>query len=413
MGKLTKCINLHTLLLLVPLLFICLSQRGLDHQTVQWKYGFLVFSLPFAICLYDKFRSIPLMLCFLSTFFSANYLLNDSYNIYAHSSFLVFKSFQASGASTIATLLLFAFTCYGLRKAHFKSLEGIFGFLGILNAVIVIIQGILYGPGVGRNGDVGSGFFSYAGMNACFIACVYPFSDRLCEKIFSTRSKGLLFQYSTKMLLVALVISSLIVSQATIPFGVFFVSFLAYELSLLRREILFQALAVVFSLFLSLAPSITTLPDFWGGSSRLSMYQDFMGWWFDKGQWISGMGQGSFENLSLPIQKELGKAEVKSQTEKGIAYIKYDTMHSDWIQLLFEQGIIGFIATLFLVLECLKILWKRRSHAAFGVFLAFNACAVLNYPLHIFVFSFLGAFLVGHALLLGKYKKDKTPCVPF
>lgn len=121
-----------------------------------------------------------------------------------------------------------------------------------------------------------------------------------------------------------------------------------------------------------------------GSDSRIVGYKQFMEAWWNAG-WptiIFGAGPGSFPWLSL----------ILSNFKEGSIV----QLHSDWLQIMFELGVVGFALVLCLVLKAIKDSWDepRILAAVFG-----SAAFGLTYhPLRFFPSMLLIAYIMKKAL---------------
>jgi hypothetical protein len=118
-------------------------------------------------------------------------------------------------------------------------------------------------------------------------------------------------------------------------------------------------------------------------SERLSIYHRMFGFWKQSGQFVAiGTGAGSFMWLSLMIDKF-----------KPPLFLQ---MHSDWLQILFDLGLVGFILTVITYLMAfVKSLDRPKMHLAVvgaGVF------AISYHPLRFFPSAFLIALIFAEVL---------------
>jgi O-antigen ligase len=67
-------------------------------------------------------------------------------------------------------------------------------------------------------------------------------------------------------------------------------------------------------------------------------------------------------------------------------------MHNDWLQVLFEGGIIFFTSMLILYFFMLKKSVNRPE--LFSMVIAYGLIAMTLYPLHLFVYQMVGTVLV-------------------
>jgi hypothetical protein len=109
----------------------------------------------------------------------------------------------------------------------------------------------------------------------------------------------------------------------------------------------------------------------WNNNSRFNMWSWYYEFWNrqDLFTHLFGLGLGS-SRAFMPL------AEI----EHGMVGGWYFWLHNDWLQILFEQGAIGFAA---LLLAVGTLLYKARNVPCTVAFLfAFGATMLVNFPLH-------------------------------
>lgn len=123
-------------------------------------------------------------------------------------------------------------------------------------------------------------------------------------------------------------------------------------------------------------------------NGRSYSWRLFMAWWLTNANWWVGTGSGTFEWLGYGIKSaNEGKAAVEA------IFIWF---HNDYLQVLFEQGIIGL--TLIGGLWA-QTLWKARARP--WLFSSLSACSVImltHFPLRFFITQLFITLLVDEAL---------------
>lgn len=116
-------------------------------------------------------------------------------------------------------------------------------------------------------------------------------------------------------------------------------------------------------------------------SGRWWHWKMFMDFWFDNANIWIGAGSGSFQWLGPAIQ---------GPTKEAFLF-----MHNEYLQVLFEQGIIGF--SLLMALWLISM-WKvRKSAWLFGTFCAASVSMLTQFPLRFFVSQVFIALLIHEA----------------
>lgn len=122
-------------------------------------------------------------------------------------------------------------------------------------------------------------------------------------------------------------------------------------------------------------------------NGRVQMWLHFFHWWVLNANWLFGTGAGSFEYLGLFLPS--GQKETW-----------FFIMHNDWLQILFEFGIIGFAMAACLYIGVLKYCTRQRKF-----FILTGLCMCFYSPLHIVLIQILGLIYLNEDL----YGKGTSP----
>lgn len=123
---------------------------------------------------------------------------------------------------------------------------------------------------------------------------------------------------------------------------------------------------------------------FFDGGERILAWKRFMTFWASDWHFITfGVGPGSFMWCSLLIDQF--KAPMFLQ------------MHSDWLQILFEYGVIGFFLAVGTMVGAIRLAWNDRKilPALFGV----CAFGLSYHPLRFFPSAFMIMLTIKEAFL--------------
>lgn len=120
-----------------------------------------------------------------------------------------------------------------------------------------------------------------------------------------------------------------------------------------------------------------TVPSFFYGTDRFEMYKKTWDFFVDSDNHALGFGVGSFQLLGIIIQGD---------TSSGL----WMSLHSDWLQGLFEIGIIGMGLAIWVLIEC----FCRADYKERMVFVALSIFALFYFPLSIPLVQFLTIYLV-------------------
>lgn len=135
--------------------------------------------------------------------------------------------------------------------------------------------------------------------------------------------------------------------------------------------------------------------DSWHGwvsdSGRFWIWGSCIKFWWHSGMWnvVTGFGAGTLRVL-YPIIQMTDPTNSWPST-----YILW--LHNDWVQMLMEQGLLGFSAFLYLVYSMFK---RRREPGFQAVCAAFGGVMFTNFPFHMAPHALFGVLLV-HAAFRG------------
>lgn len=223
-------------------------------------------------------------------------------------------------------------------------------FLTSINILFVGLGGLFVGKLSGNDGFSGLGyvmsFCDYSAQNGCFIALAMP------------------LLYLQHRRLAALGLVAMWLSGGVMPWAVLGVSSVCFwAAGRLKR----MGLVCVVGLLLSPALYFVEF------NYRLQLYVSFMSEWLKRGYYLLGLGPGSLQFFNRPI--------VQAYRPFGDDVLMYEVpwLHSDWLQLLFEHGFIGFGLGLWVFASLGVRLFSNPS--LFSVLMGLSATAVFNYPM--------------------------------
>lgn len=116
---------------------------------------------------------------------------------------------------------------------------------------------------------------------------------------------------------------------------------------------------------------------------RITMWKTFMGWWRDHTQFFwFGSGGGTFEWLAPAIQAR----------DKNI----YLFMHNDYLQALFEFGVVGVSLVATMLGSC--VWYARKNQVAILMLVGMGVVGLTQFPLRFFFSAMMCAVVVKFAL---------------
>ncbi len=115
--------------------------------------------------------------------------------------------------------------------------------------------------------------------------------------------------------------------------------------------------------------------------SRADFYIPYIQWWMAHANPLVGTGPGSFEWISM--------------SQDGINLTPRMWMHSDWMQITFETGLIGLVAALTVYFY---VLWQSRNNfTKFIVWISLGIAMCLYSPIQFWLVQFLAAGIISEA----------------
>lgn len=197
-------------------------------------------------------------------------------------------------------------------------------------------------------------------------------------------------------LLSLLAIPAVLISVSSISFGALALGSVAVIVAFATRDSLVPAMAVAGSLGILLGlvgPYID--PEWSKHISRYDAWPMFFWWHWENTNMFLGAGAGSFKFYGPHIQEAY-------QYMQGRWWL---WAHNDWLQILFEYGVIGLTLSLAFFLALLKKAWDRP--ALLGAVVCFGASMLGNYPIHIAMSSLLGFWLTFETMWGDKYVEHR------
>lgn len=165
--------------------------------------------------------------------------------------------------------------------------------------------------------------------------------------------------------------------------------FFAWSLKHMRPKYIIASGVLAVAAFLAVAYFHSHAPML-DGLERISQYKRFMRFWLygpgDELIWpfiLAGVGAGTFTWCSILIDKFQDPVVL--------------FLHSDWLQILFELGSVGFLLSLGVWFQAVRRMWSRTEYVAalFGV----AACGMFYHPLRFAPSIFLLGLIFRKALI--------------
>lgn len=249
-----------------------------------------------------------------------------------------------------------------------KFFEWLFPLLGCLNALYTTI-GAAFGFSKLSDGYGYSGILDYPSVNGLFTVTCYFLWMRDSgkkERVFAT----------------TVTLLAILAAKSSTPLGAFLVGGIALQLRTPKRLVVALGVAAI----LLLAGYLLD-PELFSSQGRTEAWSIFMETWSKTFPVLFGSGPGTFS--SLAIETQLEKNYMVGQ------YYLY--LHNEWLQILYETGLIGLVLVSSLFALSLYKSFKRSDHYCFAALLSFGSGCFLVFPLR----YFWGALLAVHLLSVG------------
>lgn len=307
---------------------------------------------------FPNFIFILLMLCFVSfkiakktnliagvasfyTFFSALF-------VYALSSVRYGQQFQfymnTVAARAFMQSIVSVFFLYTIENT--AILWALFELASYVNSLLM-----LFGYGITR----------ILSFNATFAAITVP--------LIWFKPSSMKFPYS---LIMFLPIAAIIKAGGSTPIFVCIAGFLGMAIASKRWNFVFPSiiLPLIAGMFLERDQLLNS-------NERVERWKTFMSWWIDHNDKILGTGSGTFEWLGPIIERRDSNA--------------YVFMHNEYLQILFEQGIVGL--ALFLIVFYVAARRSFKTPWLFASLCSVSVAMLTQFPLR-FVITQLFVLLI-------------------
>lgn len=266
------------------------------------------------------------------------------------------------GYASAAIALLFIHMMIAMSGSLYKWMS-FFQVIAFVNALLIIVGAIGF--------QKPWGILLNASMSGCFSAAMIP-----------------LFYCGKRMPIVAALLLpiSVLVSGQSLPIAVMFFTLGVF---LLRNRMYSLIIGAVIT-------SVTvgfciTGSDLFESSGRTIIWNAAFQWWYSNSNWFLGAGSGSFSAIGPALSPD-----------KNALFL---FMHSDWLQVLFEQGLIGLVLVVGLYGLSLYKAWNKP--ACFYALIAYGAWAAANMPTRYALSAIYGLFLVRWAMQIAPTKTHK------
>lgn len=344
--------------------------------TIKWTALALIFICYFSWWVYKKSHwSLGLFL--LNTLLSGAYICLWEYNQFIPiASFNNIIQMRFEVMQYLFLIIGIFWICFNIDiSLKIKILRGLI-YLTVLNSAFVLSE-LIYMPGAFYCG----GIWGNSSMNACSIAVMYPF---ILEHRFNKN-------YYINMLIKLLPVVAVMLTKSSMAYATLFVVCVIYSLTINKISIKTAKKIIISALI-----SITLIYTF-SEKNLFSSSGRFEIWRFqikktlpETCNIVTGCGTGTFNVIGKSAQ--LFSGLLKQKVYKNYKQPLWPTMHNEFLQIVFENGIIGGILVITLIMmACIKA-WKYP--ALLTSFLGYITFSLGNWPLHMAYTAFLGVFLL-------------------
>lgn len=391
----------------LTLLFITFSFFGGEYWSAHWynKWGLLIAFMAILLGI-DLSRKVhwSVGLAVAWTILNGFYVFSWVPNVYSKMPLDTFNDARIVSAMASAYFVFFVLFFLNHPLKYKPQYERAFGWICILESFYVV-GAALYGIQDFRPTTYGLGLFGRAGplgnssMAGCLIAVTYPFLNFGRAPLLNPAWAW--WRFTWKCCTLFLPVVAILLLGSSVPIGVFGVVLCAL---ILKRYYVVQGhLPRWYEWAWTLVIGSTTLgvgyfylddakQKFFDSSGRFLFASWLFELWGDLVSRWGGAGLNLTTNL-LPKVQALHKDRMIEHRATGDTMDFWLWLHSDWAQCLFELGVIGFCLYLILSVYCVKRSW-RIPGGYFAATLGFLAMMLFNYPMHLPIHAFLGAFLV-------------------
>ena len=270
-------------------------------------------------------------------------------------------SFQGDAAASLASIALCLFA---ISVFETKNWIAVFNWLAVANAVTIFACKFFY--------IEPTGLLANPSMSGCLSAALLP--------LFFHRESRL------NLLWMLLVHASVFVSAQSQPIGLFFVPI---GLRLIQKRCWKTLGAAVIASFI--VGVLIAGHDLFDSNGRMTVWKLAFPFWWKTANPFLGIGLGSFWHVGpwLTLHR---------------FWQPFLWLHSDWLQVLFESGILGL--ALVTSLFCQAVYFAKNNTVLCISLLTYGAWAIANFPLHNPISALLGVFLMHESLGKAQAKKN-------
>jgi hypothetical protein len=296
---------------------------------------------------------------------------------------LAFKQVSAMTGFYALAIISFFLT---IPKDGIRHVSKALGWMCLLNSMVTVVQ-YFY---LERDPQLCVGLLNNASMSGCFTAMTFPFLS-MREKIFygpedfnNWISPDKTIYAISSAIIPAL---SVVCTGSALSVISFLVVCFAYINVRARagKNVFPLVISLILVIFVGaiILSSQTSDWHFLDSRGRLSTWQNSMQWWYVNANHWFGTGPGLASPLLPYIQQLNGHQD---QTGWFLWF------HSDFLQIIFEQGYTGLIVYSLVFLNAFRYAWN--SEHLFPALIGLCVTVLANYPARVPIHAFTGTAII-------------------
>ena len=283
-------------------------------------------------------------------------------------------AYHSSHGTMCLMFLIFIFLFNYKRLNVFRNA---FLTLCVANSIYVICQWINGNQFLFRGGFCGN-----ASINGCLIAFTYPLVLDFC---FHQRTKlQEHINILSKSIMIIAPIVAIFCTKTSVPAGTLLVatsSFLFFRIRNIKLKIIIPV--IIISLIL-LTGYLIDPSNFFDDAARFKLYDIAIDSFFTYRNIWFGSGTATFPFFGI----------VNQQNANVMVGSWAIWLHNDWIQIMYENGIIGLGLALSTFIFFIWYAIKKSKYTILSCGLAYAASMVFDYPMHYPLQAMFGIFLI-------------------
>lgn len=229
-----------------------------------------------------------------------------------------------------------------------------------------------------------SGIIDNPSHNGCLLACLTPFLTYL------EKGKGFLF--------LPIAILAIYLSHASVPIGALAVALFVMCSTWNRFSIKKRFFFAVLIAAVLIGVGRFHDDQLFDSALRFPAWKSFMPLWWNTANLFTGFGPGSWSVL-IPNYQLVTGFGINYTVNPPLGYF-WTFAHNEWLQTLFEFGVIGLVLAVLIFVKCLLIFFKNNEREALASSLALGGSLCFNYTTRFVPCALLLGFLIAFAFKL-------------